>query len=625
MAFDSTKGRDKPMPLGQLLATQPPERLQALNATMAEAMVESQALITEIMGLTSQTRQNPINDPINASRAMTKVGQSLASHPERLMQANMMLMTGWAELCQNFAAGALAEPSRDRRFADPEWSTNPMFDFMRRAYELNSQWLMTLIDSASELDPKDQRRARFFGQQTIDAFAPTNFFASNPAALKAMIESGGSSVVEGLRQARKDLRRGNGKLNISQTDETPFKVGKNVATAPGQVVFRDDLIELIQYAPAKNKKKTYERPLLIFPPWINKFYILDLREENSMIRWLVSKGLTVFVVSWRSADDTTRSFDWDDYVDKGIYAAVEAALDASGADDLNTVGYCIGGTLLSGALAHMAQHDDDRIASATFFASQSDFELAGDLLVFTEPEARKMIQNVISDHDGVMPGEYMSETFNWLRPVDLVWRYVVDNYMLGKKPRPFDLLYWNADQTNIPGPTHTTYIEELYGKNRLARGDFQILGDTVELSDVDIPIMVQASRDDHICPYTSIYRTARAFGGDTQFILAGSGHIAGVVNHPDAQKYQHWVNTDLPEDVDDWMANAVEEPGSWWPTWWKWLKKNSGDKIPIIEPEDKGLGPAPGTYVKSRLADIAKERKRAKKAAKAASRPKKKG
>ncbi|MEO1100211.1 MAG: class I poly(R)-hydroxyalkanoic acid synthase [Pseudomonadota bacterium] len=579
---------------------------------MAEAMSESQSLISDVIGFGSTGTQNPANDPVAASKALSKVGRSLLAHPDRLANANAELMRGWFELFQGFMTGNLDEAERDRRFSDPEWSENPMFDFMRRAYKLNSDWMMALVDSATELEEADRRKAKYYGRLTVDAFAPTNFFASNPTALKAMLESGGSSVVEGLRQARTDIKRGGGKLSISQTDETPFEVGKNIATAPGKVVFRNDLIELIQYAPTK--KKTRERPLLIFPPWINKFYILDLREENSMIRWLVNKGLTVLVVSWRSADDVTKDYTWDDYVEKGIHAALDAALEATGAEDLNTVGYCIGGSLLSGTLARMAQTDDTRIASATFFASQSDFEKAGELLIFTDGEAQQTISTIIDEHDGIMPGEYMAETFNWLRPVDLVWRYVVDNYMMGKKPRPFDLLYWNADQTNIPGPTHRTYIQRFYGENALAKGEFEILGERVDLSDVKIPVFVQCSRDDHICPYESVYRTAKVFGGDTTFVMAGSGHIAGVVNHPDANKYQHWVRKDLPGDADEWLGDAEEIPGSWWPTWWKWLKKNSGEKIPAIEPKDCGLGDAPGTYVKSRLEDIAQERKKAGKA-----------
>ena len=421
-----------------------------------------------------------------------------------------------------------------------------------------------------------------------------------------MIETGGASVLDGLRQARQDVEKGNGKLTISQTDESIFKLGKNVATAKGKVVYKNDLIELIQFE--ASTETVYKRPLLIFPPWINKFYILDLREENSMIRWLRDQGYSVFVVSWRSADETTKDFTWDDYVEKGAYAAVKATLKAANAKDLNAVGYCIGGTMLTSALAHMAQNGDKRIKSATYFASQMDFETAGDLLVFTDEHAIAHIDKLLEKNKGLMPGESMGETFNWLRPVDLVWRYVIDNYMLGKKPRPFDLLYWNADQTNIPGPTHRTYLKDLYAENALAKGRFKVLGDTVNVKDIEIPVLVQAGRDDHICPYSSVYKTAKAFSGDATFILAGSGHIAGVVNHPDAKKYQHWVNKDLPDTADEWLENAEEHPGSWWPEWHKWLRKKSGKKIPARKLPKKTYGKAPGKYVKKRLEDIRADR-----------------
>ncbi len=598
---DGNEAREA-MKLRDLMAAQDPAKMQKLSLTMTEAMAESQALINAVMGSAAfNIGESPL-DPFDAAGAFAEIGQSLAVRPDRILAANLDLWQGWMKLWSDMALPGHGTASRDKRFSDPEWSENPLFDFMRRTYELNTTWLMSLIEGADTVGEATRRKARFFARQTADAFAPTNFFATNPAALKLMIESGGDSVLQGLRQAREDLAKHRGHLTISQSDETPFEVGRNIATTPGKVAFRNDLIELIHYAPVKKRVRT--RPLLIFPPWINKFYILDLREENSMIRWLLAKGIDVYLVSWRSADDVTRNYTWDDYVTEGVFAAVEATLAESGSDDLNTIGYCIGGTLLAGALAYMAKHEDARIASATFFASQADFEKGGDLLVFTDEPAIAHVREVIAAHGGLMPGELMRETFNWLRPIDLVWRYVVDNYMLGKKPRPFDLLYWNADQTNIPGPTHLTYLENLYQRNELGRGRFRILGERIDLGDVTIPVTVQASRDDHICPFDSVYRAASLYGGPVQFILAGSGHIAGVVNHPDAKKYQHWTHDGLPGTVEEWMAGAEEHPGSWWPTWWTWLKDLSGPlrAAPVVA--DKGLGDAPGSYVKVRLEDI---------------------
>lgn len=594
--------------LAALLAKQDIGSLQALNANMAEATRESQALLQDVLGHgVSPMQPGKISDPFNANKSFAKLGSAIAANPMNLMKANAELWQGlmmtWTEAMTGQAG---QNRSNDRRFSDPEWSINPMFDAMRRTYELNTQWMMSLIDGATNLPEADKRKARFFAQQTIDAFAPTNFFATNPQALRKMIETGGASVLEGIKQARADIKKGNGKLTISQTDESVFKLGENVATAEGKVVYRNDLIELIQYE--ASTETVYKRPLLIFPPWINKFYILDLREENSMIRWLRDQGYSVFVVSWRSADETTKDFTWDDYVEKGGYAAVEATLDITGSKNLNAVGYCIGGTMLTSTLAHMALNEDKRVKSATYFASQMDFELAGDLLVFTDKTAMKHIDELVEENKGVMPGESMGETFNWLRPVDLVWRYVIDNYMLGNKPRPFDLLYWNADQTNIPAPTHRTYLQDLYAKNALAKGNFKVLGKRVDVQNITIPTFVQASRDDHICPYSSVYRTATSFSGKSKFILSGSGHIAGVVNHPDAKKYQYWSNDELPETADEWIAGATETPGSWWPAWHKWLQQKSGKKIPARKVEDCGLGSAPGSYVKKRLEHIREER-----------------
>ncbi|MEZ5955009.1 MAG: class I poly(R)-hydroxyalkanoic acid synthase [Hyphomonas sp.] len=587
------------------MASQDPIRLQILLTTLALANTESQALLADVLMGSGPLGTVSQGDPMKVGEAFRAVGWHIASNPQAMFTANMELMQGWMKLWQEMATESLIgedHKETDKRFSDPEWHRNPAFKFMRKAYDLNTRWLNSLPDHATGLPENLHTRAKFFTNQLTETLSPTNFLGTNPTALRAFVETGGQSVLDGLRLARADIKKGGGKLYISQTDETPFKVGENIATAPGQVVFRNDLIEVIHYAPSG--EQTYSRPLLIFPPWINKFYILDLQEKNSMIRWLVDKGLPLFVVSWRSADEATKDYTWDDYVQKGVYAAVEATLMASGAKDLNAVGYCIGGTLLSSALGHMAATGDDRIKAATFFASQSDFEIAGDLKVFTDGPGRDYIDSVIEDNGGVMPGSMMYETFNWLRPIDLVWRYVIDEYMLGKAPRPFDLLYWNADQTNIPGNVHRRYLKECYAENRLATGSFKVMGQTVDLKQVKIPIMVQASRDDHICPMESVYRTSKVFGGDTKFVLAASGHIAGVVNHPDSGKYCHWTNDASPATGAEWLSGAEEIKGSWWPTWWDWLRPKSGRKVNAKQPKDMGLGPAPGRYVKVRLSDI---------------------
>tara|TARA_Y100000052_G_scaffold27518_1_gene35942 strand:+ start:7488 stop:9413 length:1926 start_codon:yes stop_codon:yes gene_type:complete len=589
--------------LQDILEEAGPQKMEALTRNMSDAIFESQQILRDVTTANLKKSLDPNRpDPFGAGQALSKVGENLARHPDRLFAAQMELWEGHLNIWRSMLTGKEETKSRDKRFSDPEWSSNPMFNVIQQTYELNSNWLMNLIGSAEELDETTRRKANFFAKQTADAFCPTNFFSTNPAALKAMLETGGESVLEGLKLARADLQRGHGRLMISQTDGSEFKLGENIATAPGKVVYQNDLIEIIQYDPST--KKVYEIPLLIFPPWINKFYILDLRKENSMIRWLTKKGISVFVVAWRSADHSMAHLRWDDYVSQGAYAATEAVTELTGCEKINTVGYCIGGTMLTSALARMAQEGDERIQSATYFASQADFAEAGDLKVFTDSQAIRQIEHCIHENGGVMAGEDMAETFNYLRPADLVWRYVVDSYMMGKKPRPFDLLYWNSDQTNIPGPTHLTYLKDLYCDNAMAKGEFRVLGRKINIGDIKIPIMVQASREDHIAPFKSVYNTARAFGGPTELVLAGSGHIAGVVNHPDAKKYQHWVNPDLPETHEEWLSGAEEHEGSWWPHWFEWLKARSGEKIPARETPDFGLGDAPGNYVKLRLEDL---------------------
>ena len=410
---DRKDNKDSQPSLAELLTGQDPLHLQSLMTTLALANTESQALLLDVMSGSGPLGTITNGDPMGVGEAFRAVGMGMLQNPAALMNANMELMQGWMNLWQEMAMeGLTSQPSRDpdRRFADPEWQSNVGFKFIRKAYDVNAKWLKGLADHVQNDIPENiHLRAKFFSQQLADTISPTNYLGTNPQALRAFIESGGESILEGIRLARADVKKGGGKLYITQTDEAPFEVGRNIATAKGQVVFRNDLIELIHYTPPG--EQTYARPLLIFPPWINKFYILDLREENSMIRWLLDRGLSVFVVSWRSADEVTKDYTWNDYVKNGIYAAVEATLQASGQKSLNTVGYCIGGTLLSSALGHMAATGDERVKSATFFASQSDFELAGDLKVFTDDNGRAYIDSIIEDHGGIMPGTMMYETF----------------------------------------------------------------------------------------------------------------------------------------------------------------------------------------------------------------------
>lgn len=580
------------------------ELIETLSMNLAKAAMMAQSAIAEA-ALTQADRPAALSaDPFNVAPAMTSVMTSLAAQPDKMMQAQADLFGRYMQLWSSTArqaAGEAPDPApTDKRFKDPAWSENPMFDMMRRSYLLTSDWMNGLIAGVEDVDPTLKRRAQFFTRLLTDAFSPSNFLASNPVALKALAETSGESLVKGMQNFAADLERGGGSLRISQADYGKFVVGENVATAPGQVVWRDELFELIQYAPSTETQ--HEIPLLIFPPWINKFYIMDLQPANSLIRWLSAQGFTVFVCSWVNPDKDKAGFGFDQYLENGIYRAVEKTLDQAGTKQLNAVGYCIGGTLLGAGLAHMATKNDKRVAAATFFAAQHDFAEAGDLLLFTDEHWIAEIERQMDAAGGVLPGAAMAETFNALRSNDLIWSFFISNYLLGKDPPAFDLLFWNADQTRMPKTLHLDYLRQMYGANALAQGGFQIGGLTADLSKVSIPLYFQASREDHIAPMNSVYRSAKLFGGrDVTFTLAGSGHIAGVINAPAARKYQHWTNAALPATLAEWQADAVEHPGSWWEHWAAWLGERAGPQITARDPEQgplKPIEPAPGSYVK---------------------------
>ncbi|WP_312735470.1 class I poly(R)-hydroxyalkanoic acid synthase [Brevundimonas sp.] len=583
-----------------VLGAEQAQMIETLSMNLAKAAMLAQSAIAEA-ALNQADRPAALSaDPFNVAPAMTSVMTSLAARPEKLFQAQADLFNRYMGLWSSVATQADAPPApADKRFKDPAWSENPMFDVMRRSYLLTSDWMNGLVAGVEGVDPAVKRRAQFFTRLLTDAFSPANFLASNPVALKALAETSGESLVKGMQNFAADMERGGGALRISQADYGKFTVGENVATAPGQVVWRDELFELIQYAPATETQ--HQIPLLIFPPWINKFYIMDLQPANSLIRWLSAQGFTVFVCSWVNPDRDKADFGFDDYLEKGIYRAVEKTLEQAGTKQLNAVGYCIGGTLLGAALAHMAAKGDTRIAAATFFAAQHDFAEAGDLLLFTDEHWIAEIERQMDAAGGVLPGAAMAETFNALRSNDLIWSFFVSNYLLGKDPPAFDLLFWNADQTRMPKALHLAYLRQMYGANALAEGEFEIGGVTADLSKVTIPLYFQASREDHIAPMNSVYRSARLFGGDVTYTLAGSGHIAGVINAPAANKYQHWTNAALPETLAEWQAGAVEHKGSWWPHWAAWLSERSGKAVPARDPAKgplKPIEPAPGSYVK---------------------------
>jgi polyhydroxyalkanoate synthase subunit PhaC len=594
--------------LNEVIMAQTADSLAQLSTNLASAMTRANQVFSTAFLEQSKDPTAWKHDPLGVQTALNEVWSHLAMQPETLRDAHAQLWQRYGEIwqrhaAQSFTGNALSEADmpRDKRFRDPEWRTNPAFSMLRETYLATADFITELVQKAEGVDEEDKRKAAFFIKQAVDAASPSNFLMTNPTALRALLSTHGESLKKGIDQLAEDLKRGRGNLAISQTDLDAFKVGENVATSPGKVVFRNRLFELIQYD--ASTETVHEVPLLIFPPWINKFYILDLQPKNSMIRWLTSRGHTVFLVSWVNPDEDLANATFEDYMRDGVYAAVQAVEDATGAPHVNAVGYCIGGTLLAATLAHMAASGDERIQSATFFASQADFAFAGDLKVFTDEAGLKYLEDKMDSAGGVLDANTMAATFNSLRANDLVWNYVVDNYYLGKEPPPFDLLFWNADQTRMPKALHLFYLRNFYKDNALTKGLLTLLGKHLSLKDVKIPIFMQSSREDHIAPCASVHASAQAFGGPVEFIVAGSGHIAGVINHPDAHKYQFWSAKHLQDGVETWFKQASETKGSWWPYWDAWLSERSGPEVPARTPGDgklKPLADAPGEYVKVR-------------------------
>jgi len=544
-------------------------------------------------------------DPFGLGRLSWKYWRGIMRHPGRLLAQNITLATEQANLLAyatkrslGMAADVVAQtPRGDRRFTDPAWSEQLPFDLIKQSYLLTSRYFLNLA-AAAELDPPQQRKLDFLARQFVDALSPTNFVASNPEVLRATLESKGANLLRGMQNLARDLKAGKGRLRISMVDESRFEIGKNIATAPGKVVYENDLMQLIQYSPSTDK--VYEAPLVIFPPWINKFYILDLAPHNSFIRWAVSKGYTVFVVSWVNPDSRLAHKTFEDYLNHGIFDALEAIEAATGEREVNAIGYCIGGTLLACALSQMAQTGDQRIRSATFFTTQVDFSEAGDLTVFTDEYQIRSLERTMKKR-GYLDASEMATTFNMLRANDLIWSFVVNNYLLGRAPAAFDLLYWNNDSTRMPLAMHSFYLRQMYLHNRLATpGGITLNGYPVDLHQVRIPIFLQSSQEDHIAPYPSVYKATRLYSGPITFMLAGSGHIAGVINPPQANKYYYCTNRDIPADVEEWIESSERHEGSWWPYWHQWLYRRSGRKVAARIPGSGNLPAiedAPGRYV----------------------------
>ena len=499
------------------------------------------------------------------------------------------------------SAPVAAPDAKDKRFADPEWSQNQFFDFLKQAYLLSTQWAEHLVKDAQGVDPHIRAKAAFYVKQIGNAVSPSNFVFINPELLRETLSSNAENLVRGMHMLHEDIEAGEGHLRIRQSDSQLFEVGRNLALTPGKVVFQNDLMQLIQYEAAT--AQVLKTPLLIVPPWINKFYILDLTPEKSYIKWCVDQGITVFVISWVNPDAKLAEKSFEQYMREGPLAALDAIAEITGEKSVHSAGYCVGGTLLTIALAYLAAQNDKRVKSATLFAAQVDFTFAGDLLVFVDEERIRQLEAHMKEQ-GYLEASRMATAFNMLRSNDLIWPYVVNNYLRGKKPYPFDILYWNADATRMPAANHSFYLRNCYLSNRLSKGDMEIAGVTLDLRKVKVPVYNLATREDHIAPAKSVLYGSQFFGGPVSYVLAGSGHIAGVVNPPGKAKYQYWTGPE-PEgsELDKWLASAQEHPGSWWPHWFDWLKALGAEKVParpVGGGKHKPLEDAPGSFVKVR-------------------------
>ena len=557
-----------------------------------EGQVDDQyAEMTDVVRTLGQVADYWLRDPQRALQVQTDLGKAY--------------LDLWAHMARRMA-GEKVEPvaapdPRDRRFADPEWSTNQFFDFLKQAYLLTVQWANRLVHDAEGLDPHIQQKADFYVRQIANAIAPSNFVLTNPELLRETLASKAENLVRGMHMLAEDIEAGHGNLKIRQSSAAMFEVGRNLACSPGKVIFENELMQLIQYAPST--ATVLKRPLLIVPPWINKFYILDLTPEKSFIKWCVDQGLTVFVISWVNPDTKLASKSFEDYMRGGPLAALDVIEQATGEREVHAIGYCVGGTLLATTLAYMASKQDPRIASATFFAAQVDFTYAGDLKVFVDEEQITAREREMSGR-GYLEGKKMATAFNLLRSNDLIWPYVINNYLKGKEPPPFDLLYWNSDATRLPAANHSFYLRNCYLENRLSKGDMVIAGKKLKLKSIKIPVYNLATREDHIAPATSVLLGSKFFGGPVRFVLAGSGHIAGVVNPPNKMKYQYWTGPKPTNaNLDRWLSKAKEHAGSWWPDWFEWIKEQDASEVPAREPGGGKLAPiedAPGSYVKVR-------------------------
>jgi poly[(R)-3-hydroxyalkanoate] polymerase subunit PhaC len=585
-----------------------PAQLAHLYADIAQ---KSGQLVSQYLKNGKNGAAPAVADELGIAQAFFQAWTKLLTDPFKLAEANLKLWQDYAALWQSSLlklmgqeTAPVVEPTPgDRRFKHEDWQQNFLYDYVKQSYLIAARHLHQTMGGVSGLDSHTAKKVDFYTRQYIDALAPSNFLLTNPEVLRETVASGGQNLVKGLNNLLEDLTRGGGRqLRLRMSDERAFKLGLNIATTPGAVIFQNELIQLIQYHPANGP--VFRRPLLVIPPWINKYYILDLRDKNSFVKWALEQGHSVFVISWVNPDKRLAHKRFDDYLSEGVVAALDAIEKATGEREVNVIGYCLGGTLLACALGYLAAKKDERIVSGTFFASLIDFAEAGELEVFVDEQQVAALEKRMQKR-GYLEGAEMATTFNMLRANDLIWSFVINNYLLGRDPFPFDLLYWNSDSTRMPAAMHAFYLRNMYIKNLLAKpGGIQLGGVPIDLAKVRVPLYFASTVEDHIAPWRSTYAGAKLFAGPVRFVLGGSGHIAGIVNPPAGNKYSYWTHPKLPDTPEQWLKAASQHPGSWWPDWAGWVAQHGGDKVPARVPGKgklKVIEDAPGAYARMRV------------------------
>ena len=584
-----------------------------LAESLASAAEKSAKAIGDFAARNAKKTGSIPTDELGLGKAFMELAAQMLANPARLAESQMNLWWEYMSLWQGSMLrlmGAQATPvavpaKGDKRFKHEDWHEHFLFDYIKQSYLITARWMHDQVASVEGLDEQTKKKVDFFTRQYIDALAPSNFALTNPEVFRETVASGGQNLVKGLNNLLDDIERGNGQLRISMTDSKAFELGVNIATTPGKVVYQNELMQLIQYEPAT--AKVYKRPLLIIPPWINKYYILDLREKNSLVKWCVEHGLTVFVISWVNPDKKLAGKDFVDYMQEGALAALGAIEQATGEREVNALGYCLGGTLLTATLGYMAAKKDRRIVSAGFMSSLIDFTGAGELEVFIDESQVKALEKKMNER-GYLEGSEMANSFNMLRSNDLIWSFVINNYLLGRDPFPFDLLHWNCDSTRMPAKMHSFYLRNMYLRNALKDAAGISLADVpIDVSKITQPAYFVSAIEDHIAPWKTTYAGPRLLGGKSRFVLSGSGHIAGMINPPSANKYGYWTNDKLAATPDEWLAGAKQHEGSWWNDWLTWLKPQLGPQVAARALGKSGakgrlkiIEPAPGSYARLR-------------------------